>query len=53
VVDSSPLYNKLNLILIYACIFHVGVMTVVGNALSRNPKLGEVVARVNILAAEG
>ncbi|VAH48509.1 unnamed protein product [Triticum turgidum subsp. durum] len=26
---------------------------VVGNALSKNPKLGEVVARVNILAAEG
>ncbi|KAL5725426.1 Protease Do-like 8 [Ranunculus cassubicifolius] len=26
---------------------------VVGNALSRNPKIGEVVARVNILASEG
>jgi len=27
--------------------------TVVGSALSENPKPGEVVARVNILAAEG
>jgi len=27
--------------------------TVVGSALSKNPKPGEVVARVNILAAEG
>lgn len=26
---------------------------VIGNSLSRNPKLGEVVARVNILASEG
>lgn len=26
---------------------------VVGNALSRNPKPGQVVARVNILASEG
>lgn len=29
------------------------VFTVVGSALSKNPKPGEVVARVNILAAEG
>lgn len=28
-------------------------LTVIGNALSRNPGLGEVVARVNILALEG
>jgi len=27
--------------------------SVVGNALSKNPKAGEVVARVNILASEG
>jgi len=27
--------------------------TVVGSALSKNPKPGDVVARVNILAAEG
>lgn len=26
---------------------------VVGSALSRNPKLGEIVARVNILASQG
>ena len=38
---------------LYACVHDVGMIIVVGNALSKNPKLGEVVARVNILAAEG